>query len=209
MINSPLCRSALAAAIAVLSLPAAAQDDAALSIALGAMHAPLAAMARLKTQPQIPAAAQAQVSGPTAPADVWKKLVDTLREDGEYEATMPYFLLWNRGAIGELKPRQETYMIKAALVWPETDTADPSKFALHGIEFDYVDQTRFPAENLVRSELWVFVTDANGRLDEATRRPFTTRDGSKPAGGAVETLNLNDPKTRTKFDAMLKFWSTR
>lgn len=87
MINPLLRRSVLASmAVASLSFPAGARSDAAFAAALGKPLPGLAAMARLKIQSQIqsqiPAAAQAQVSGPAAPADVWKKILDTVRRDG-------------------------------------------------------------------------------------------------------------------------------
>ncbi len=55
-----LRRTALAAAIVALALPASANGDEALSSALDAMHAPMAVMARLKARYSGPAAAKSQ-----------------------------------------------------------------------------------------------------------------------------------------------------
>lgn len=61
MINPMLRRTAfVAAAVAMLSLTASAQEDNALSSALGAMQARFAALAHLKAQSQVPALAQVQ-----------------------------------------------------------------------------------------------------------------------------------------------------
>lgn len=67
MINPLLRRSILAAsALAVLTLPAVAQSDAAFASALGVIPSGLATMAQLKTVSQIPAGATVQIQTPAA-----------------------------------------------------------------------------------------------------------------------------------------------
>lgn len=204
MINSPLRRTALAA-VAALSLPAAARADAALSIALGALHAPLASMAQLQAQPQKPAAAsaQAQVQGPTAPADVWKKVLETARR-GKY-ASKPLPTISLTDVLGDPKA-QHTLHSMHLIVVPRAD----GTFGVFAAQFIVMETTPLPQAGSWRVDSWVFETDAAGRLKIAFHNTAVNLPGAtKPDAGTDENLDLADPKTKARYDAMLKYWAER
>lgn len=209
MINSPLRRTALAA-VAALSLgtaaeSAAARADAALSIALGALHAPLASMAQLQAQPQKPAAAsaQAQVQGPTAPADVWKKVLVTARQ-GKY-ASQPLPTISLTDVLGDPKA-QHTLHNMTLIVVPRAD----GSFGVFAAQFIVMETTPLPQAGSWRVDSWVFETDAAGRLKIAFHNTAVNLPGAaKPDAGTDENLDLADPKTKARYDAMLKHWAER
>ena len=197
MINSSLRRTALAAAAAAcLSLPAAAQSDAALSVALGALHAPLAAMAQLKTQSQTPA--PPQLKGPTAPADLWKKILDSARKGT--------FAVEPNGIIRRKRDAQIDYSATSATQHHVTvfSTVRPDGHEGVGGALFVVSEFNMDAAGVMRIDHWVFGTNRSGQLLDADHH--VDIDGKNRV---TSHLGLGDPQTKTRFDEMVKFWAAR
>lgn len=217
MINSTLRRTALAA-VAALSLgtaaeSAAARADAALSIALGALHAPLASMAQLQAQPQKPAAAsaQAQVQGPAAPADVWEKVLGTAMAKGKASKIGPQ---WRASytlndTIGDPNGQQVVHLI---VVHIAIDPNPPGGWETKtvGVQFLDAEKKYITEAGQWRIDAWVFETDASGLLLKARHNTQMLPDGAAALGkGTDAMLDLADPKTKARYDAMLKYWAER
>ncbi len=193
MINSPLGRTARVAAIAVLSLPAAARSDAALSSALEAMRAPLATMAQLKTQSRIPA--QVQVKVPTAPAGAWKKIIDKLRHDGVKGGDKEFFTQSLTGVGGNPKANHGiTVFLNGRL-------------AVVGVELS-IEQSTLKS-GTIRTEFWEILATASGTAAQAIYKERVDVPGDEPTMSVPVVVNLADPRAKARFDEMIDYWSAR
>lgn len=200
MLISQIRRTALAAAVA-FSLPAAGQSDAALSFPLGAMRAPFATMAQLKTQTQMPAATQIQ--GPIAPASIWAKILDTVKRNGEMRADPPFV----RQSLTETIKTSPTTSVHEIIIFlaPGADT----KLSLVGAEISIVENTLTLSSGTILTESWALLLDNTGRLDTAVYSKRVDVAGKEPVSDPPMVLDLADPRVKARFDEMLKFWSTR
>lgn len=205
MLKLPLLRAVLAAA--ALSLPASAQSDAAFASALGKLPSGLAAMAQLKTAPQAPA--PAQVQGPAAPADVWKKVSNNALSYGEPARTEGSDLIAYK-ISEELVIKKGAHLLTQSLNFLVLPVGN-GKFRAAGALF-IVTEIVYTAETkqAVR-ESWVFEVSGSGRLTSAQHdvTTFTEIPNGKPTKteSPVEILALDAELTAKQFTAMLEYWS--
>lgn len=202
MINSSLRRTALvAAAIASLSVHAAAHGDAALSIALGAMRAPLATIDILKTQAQSPAAAQAL--GPRVPFEVWMRILNNVRRHGTFTPPAPG---WNVGTWEIELPYDDSlgeYTHRFLTIIGAPITSD--EMLLESAQF--IAMKRIVNGNEIRIDAWRFITDFQGQLEIATHTTVTGPIGGELKYGAPTVHNIADPKISARYDALIKSWA--
>lgn len=199
MIKSHLSCAALSVAVAaVLSLPAAAQTDAAFASALGKLPSGLATAAQLKTAPQAPV----QVQGPTAPADVWQKVFEAALRYGKREAipnTQGFSYL-----ISESFTTPKGRVIKQSvnfLVVP-VGNGRLKAVAAELIYMEFMVDPKTKQGSLASS---VFATDGSGRLTKAFRRADSVI-GTVRTEGTPVPLDLSAPDTKGEFESMLEYW---
>lgn len=199
MIKSlPRCAALSVAVAAVLSLPAAAQTDAAFASALGKLPSGLATAAQLKTAPQAPA----QVQGPTAPADVWQKVFETALHYGEREAVpnTPGFSYLLRESFTTPKGRVIRHSVNFLVV-----PAGNGRLKAVAAEFIYMEIVFDPKTNQRSLASSVFDADGSGRLTQAFRRTDSVT-GTVRTEGTPEPLDLSAADTKGEFESMLEYW---
>ncbi len=202
MTNSSLRLAVFAAAaVAVLSLPAAAQNDAAFAAALGKIPSGLATIAQLKSEPQKPAAAPAQVLGPAVPKVAWQKILKTVYEKGAYTTTGGSSPIFNH-TFGEKAsdPASEyTYMGIQTREIPATSTTLK------------IDTVTFFAQTTTdeRALTWEFITDPEGRVKSARFATTAITPEGKYGAETIINLDISEPQIAARYDAIIKYWSTR
>lgn len=204
MINFPILRAVLAAsAAAALSLPAAAQTDAAFASALGKIPSGLAAMASLKTKPQKPAAVQ----GPIAPADIWQEVLDTALYSGKSKPLPNTPLVSYMIEENFIDPKVDYARIQSVnvLILPASDEG----YRVWAAQFVVIENTYVPERRHARLDSWVFETDGSGRLQSALHITDIVVSETEKTKGTPEKLDLADPKTKARYDAMLEHWARR
>lgn len=202
MIDSPLRRAALAAAAAVslLSFPAAAQGDAAFAAALGKPLAGLATMAQLKAQPQIPAGNKAPIlaaSKKSLGIMFW-----TVTNFGKHTAPTPgsKFGTYAYTADDVKTPTGFDRMSLTLLAAPQAGGG----FLVDRLIVEAATVS-FGGDTMT-AKTWVFLLDHQGRVVLARRGEATAkRDGEMITKPPVK-LDLADPAVKARFESILKFW---
>lgn len=201
MINPLLRRAVLAAsALAALSLPSAAQTDAAFASALGKIPSGLATMAQLKTQSQAPA----QVLGPTAPADVWQKVFKNALRYGKREPVpnTPGFSYFAVDQANTPKGTQLTLGLTFLVAPAGNGNVKAVAAQFTYIEISYDANTK---QSTVISS--VFETDGTGRLKRAFHQTDVEKSETDKIKGTPVNLDLGAPDTKLEFDGFLDYWS--
>lgn len=202
MINPSLRRAVLAAfAVASLSLPAAAQTDAAFASTLGKLPSGLATMAQLKTQSQVPPAAQVQ--GPTVPADVWRKVFQTALRYGKREAVpnTPGFSYTRQETFTTPRGRQVSQAFNFLVV--PLANGQVRAVAAQFVRIETIYDTKTKQGRLEA----VFVeTDGAGKLENAFYRTDTFVSDAPATEGTPVAMDLADPDTLGGFTKMLEWW---
>jgi len=184
------------AAVLALSLPAAAQGDAAFASALGKLPSGLATMAQLKTQSQKPA--QEPVLGPPVAHEDWMAIINMMRAEAKYEAPEPGTTL-SKWSLTDSNPEyKEMHII--FLGRPQG-----TLIAIGAAFFVTVKVTATPTE--VRAETWSFTTNYLGRLSEVSYQTATKTADGKITEHPIEALDIADPKVAARFDAIIKHWT--
>ncbi|PIR18194.1 MAG: hypothetical protein COV48_07805 [Elusimicrobia bacterium CG11_big_fil_rev_8_21_14_0_20_64_6] len=200
MINFPIRRAVLAVlAVAALSLPVAAQTDAAFAAALGKIPSGMATLAQLKTTPQKPAAAQ----GPAAPAAVWQKVFHTVLRYGTRSAvpgTLGFSYL-----LKETFTTPDDHHISQSVNFLGVPAADGTVGVVAAL-FIATERYYDPNTNEGRIESSVFEADGAGKLKSAFHRT-TIMTASGTTAGAPVNLDLAAPATSDEFSAFLEWWS--
>lgn len=187
----------LAAVIAALALPVAAQTDAAFAAALGEAPAGLEAAAQLKTKPQAPAA-----QALAAPADVWKKIVARVKAISEYSPIIDGIIV--EDFLGNPKGNRSQHVIT---LFGSPDANGAFVFEEACIEFS--ETTLDPKDGNWHGASWTFYVDPAGKVVGRTYgESVRTPDERVLSGGPVK-LDSADPRVAARFDAMIKYWSTR
>lgn len=199
MINSTLRRAGLVlAVIASFSIRAAAQTDAAFVSALSKMPAGLAVMAQLKTQTQVPAAP----TGPRAPADVWREVVN--------KACMGF----NREIKGSEKDgyscmytfRLPNVTMRITILTDNNPRRTGGTIYVRAGRLEQVAAQYDAAARQWRVDVWNFTTDPSGMLVRARQETAMGPTPDKLGEGTTVDLDLADPKTAATYNAMLSFW---
>jgi hypothetical protein len=204
MINFSIRRGVLVvAAIAFLSIRAAAQTDAAFASALGGVPSGLATMAQLKTVSQKPATDPAL--GPPVSNDAWMKILTVARRDGEYTEPAPGESedLGRWSITDDVKdPKSEFRQMSLTIIGRPLDE---TSMAIGLVFFGAMKLTATTTE--VRAETWTFTTDHLGRVREASCQVATKTLDGKITLGPIKNLNIADPKTAAQYDAIIKYWA--
>jgi hypothetical protein len=195
-----LRRAALVvASVAFLASRASAQSDATFASTLGKMPAGLATMAQLKTEPQKPPQAQ----GPTAPADVWRKVFSTVLRTGTHEAIPDSPLISYTTVDQFTTPRGRVVKYAATfLVMP----AENGKVRAVAAMFTMTQISWIPAKNIWLVDLRVYETDGGGRVKRAYNVTDTVVSETEKTEGAPEEMDLADPATKDEFELTLDWW---
>lgn len=189
-------------AVAPLAVRAAGNPDAAFAAALGKTPSGLATMAQLKTQSQIPAAAQ--VKGPAAPADAWKKILDKVKRDGVKGADKDFF---TRSLTVFSGDRELGYEVHRVTVLYYLDAN--KNFEVAGVEFSHEQGTLVTIYDAVGTDYWDILADSSGEAGQAIYKQSVYVPGTGMIPGTPVVVDLADPRVKASFDKMLKFWSTR
>lgn len=207
MIPPSLRRTVLAAAaVAVLSLPAAAQSDAAFAAALGKAPSALATMAQLKTAVQAPAAAKAK--GPTVPAAAWTEMLNKAMRDGRRESE-DSDTRWLQEVAGDPDGEHTRRLLMVFLVLDENDRIVTDGGALSLATYTWAPAGPDGIRRLLVSEAWTLLISGSGEVTEAA---IVTTLGNAQIGyeeiGNV-MVDAADPRVKVRLDEMFKRWSTR
>jgi hypothetical protein len=189
------------AAIAALSIQAAAQTDAAFASALGKIPSGLATMAQLKTRSQIPVAAQ--VEGPRIRAGVWQNVFKTALRYGKREA------IPNSPAV--------TFYYEEAITTPSGSRVIQSLYFL--VEPIENGQGRAVAAQFTRAEIIynketkqsrievvVVDTDGTGQMKNGFYRTDTFASADSVTEGTPVAIDLGDLNTMGGFRRMVDWW---
>lgn len=169
----PLRRTALAAAVvAVLSFPAAAQNDA------------------------------AQAREPVAPADVWQKVLDKVRLDGEKGAADGFFT--RSLTVGTDDPAAGN-TVQRIVVFYFVDAN--SSFKVAGVELSLERSTL--TTGVIRTDYWHMIAKPSGQVEQAVYRQRVDVPGRDVIPGEPVVVDLAAPRVKARFDEMLAFWSAR
>gem|GEM_PF-5988486 len=199
MINSPIWRIIFAATVVSVN---AAPGHAAATSPTGAIHAPRAVVAQLKTQSQPPAATK--VEGLTAPADVWKKVLDKIKRDGVKGADSDFFMQTLTGSYGE--PKRD-YAVHSITIKYFVDTDGDIKIA--GVELNLERSILTLASGTIRTDYWSLLAKPTGELGLAIYKQRVDVPGADLIPGTSAVVDLADPRVKECFGEMLKFWSAR
>jgi len=202
MIISLLGRATLAAAaVAALSIPAAAQRDAAFASAIGKLPSGLETTAQLKTQSQVPLA-QAQPQGPAATDAAWRKVMELIRLKGErIVGNVDYQRV--TGWIGNLDDVHTTYTATVFL----TDVAGEP--VAHSAALGITKFTPIADTDRFQTAGWQLMLTPTGRLTEAH---YSEHTGNRTIGFTqVKAMKLAsaDPVVKARFDEVLTYWIAR
>jgi len=171
----------------------------ALSLAFGALNAPLANMAQLKTQSQVP---PAPAPSPTAPADAWKKILDTVKRDGR-EGTADGFS--NQTLTGRTGDLWSVAADHGVVVSYFTGANGVSKVL--AVEFTLSIFTS--TAGTLRSDDWTIITRSSGKINSVIFNQRVKAPGDDLSASAPVLVDPADPKVKAIFDEMLQYWSTR
>lgn len=200
MNSSPLRRAALAAAaVAVLSFPAAARSDAAFAASLGQPLAGLATMAELKTRPQI-IAVQAPAQGPTVPHADWRKVMELIRLQGKRSVGKVDTQSFVRLA-GDPKGPHVTY---SALVFLEEYDGEIVAYAAS------LGLTRFipiAGTDRFQAQGWTILLTPTGTVTEAQFAEYTGNRAIGFTPTRTQNVQLTDPALKPRIDEILKLLS--
>lgn len=198
----PAHRLTALAALAALSLPAAASTDASFAAALGQAPAGLAVMAQLKTQTQRPAAAQVQV--PTAPAEAWKNILDKVASEGVKGTDAPFFTQTLTVVRGDSTFGYERHRVTVSSLLDAN-----KRLKVVGVEFDHEHDTVLWKNDLIGTDHWDILADSSGKAGQAIYEQSTYKQGTSRIPGTPALVDLADPRVKASFDQMIAFWSTR
>ncbi len=147
--------------------------------------------------------ATAQIKGPTAPAEVWKKIIATVERDGVVTQDPP-FVQHSLTATIKTDPLTTVHDISIHLT-----AGEESKRKLVGVEISITENSLILRSGTILTESWTFLFVRTGRLDTAVYKKRVDVAGSEPVSDPPVMMDLADPKTKSKLDEMLRFWSTR
>lgn len=195
MNSSPLRRAALAAAaVSVLSFPAAAQNDAAFAASLGKPLAGLATMAELKTRPQI-IAVQAPAQGPAVPQAEWRKVLEVIRLQGKRKVDSQSFAR----LAGDPKGLHITY---SAMVFLEENS--DGEIAAHTAALGLTRYIPIPGTDRFQAQGWTILLTPTGTVTEAQFAEYT---GNRAVGFTptrTQNVSLADPAVKARIDEIVK-----
>lgn len=200
MNHSPLRRIALAAAaVAVLSMAASAQTDAAFAAALGRLPSGLATTAQLKSKQQKPADQRTGVRVPRATLDQIIGLIMTLGKLEPAQPGSPYAALTYVDDSPELNAKfghtTTTLFTKG--------TGDSLEIA--AISFTTARSVVTPAGK--RVDLFVYMLDGNGILVEASHHAGIQGPDGKLVELPAVKLDHLDPAVQAGFIKLLGRWA--
>jgi hypothetical protein len=167
MIASSMRRAVLAAAVAVLSLPAAAQ-----------------------------------VQGPVAPAGAWRKVLDTVRLEGEKGAADGFST--RSLTVGAGDPARDNAVYGIIVFY---FAGADGELRVAGVELSLERSTL--KTGVIRTDYWNMLVKPSGRVDTAVYRQRVDVPGDDVIEGAPAAVDLADPRVKARFDEMLEFWSAR
>jgi len=202
MIIPSLRRAGLAASLfAALSVPAAAQSDAAFTQSLAAPPRWLASTAQLKTRPQKPAAAKP----PEADDAVWAKVIETVKRDGKFKdggGFMPSIF-----SIEDVSgdPKADHSMRGVSFVG---GVNEEEQFEAMGALLVFQD-FKLGKDGNFQIDQWVFQTDVYGRVGNVGHGTVVQTPDGKVLSTTPDKLSPGDPKIQAQFDALLKHWAER
>lgn len=200
MNTSSLRRTALvAASVAFLSLRASAQSDAAFASALGKIPAGLTTMAQLKTESQKPPQAQ----GPTAPADVWRKVFDTVLRKGTQEALPNSPLIAYTSEDQFTTPKGRVVKYTAIFIVMPTEKG---RVRAVGAMFTFMQTIWVPEKGHVQADSRVFETDGAGLVKRAYHVTDIGVSETDKTEGTPEDMDLAAPETKSEFELTLDWW---
>lgn len=190
---------------AALLLPVRADahliSDADFASSLGKIDAPLKLMAQVKAK-QKPALPKA----PSAPEEVWDKVLETVKAHGKYKpgnGIMPdMFTIEDSTGDPKADHSAKTITVVGQL-------NDEEKFVAMGVVLMSEDYKLDAKDGNFRVEKWAVQADIYGQVMNAAH----VNAVQNPAGEVVSTtpdkLTPSDPRLKTQFDALLKYWSER
>jgi hypothetical protein len=192
--------------ITLLSLRASAQTgDAAFASAFAA--APSAAtMAQLRAAPQRPAPAAPAAKPPSAPDDVWAKIVETVKKDGKYKAgadPLPSAFTIEDVA-GDAKADHTSNT--ASFVG---EINDDGLFEAMGALFLVREFKLDPKDGNWHVDQWMFMTNVHGEAFNAMHANIIETPAGDNVSTAPDKLTVADPRLKAKYDSMLKYWAER
>lgn len=201
MINSPLRRVALAAAaVSLLSFPAAARSDADFAASLGTPPAGLATMAQIKTQTQI-IAVQAPAQGPTVPQAEWRKMMESIRLQGR---------LGEKGDLQALHrlagDPKGVHKIYSAMVFLEEDY--DGEIVAYAAALKVILYVPIAGTDRLQASAWTILLTMTGKVTEAE---FTESTGNRTIGFTktrTQKVSLADPALKARLDEIGKFFTT-
>lgn len=147
--------------------------------------------------------AAAQVKGPTAPAEVWTKIIAAVKRDGAMTEDPP-FVQHSLTATIKTDPLTTVHDISIHLT-----AGEAAKRKLVGVEISITENSLILRSGTILTESWTFLFVRTGRLDTAVYKKRVDVAGSEPVSDPPVMMDLADPKTKAKLDEMLRFWSTR
>jgi hypothetical protein len=202
MINPSLRRAVLViAAVASLSIRAAAQTDAAFASALGKVPSGLATMTQLKTRSQIPVAAQ--VEGPRIRAGVWQNVFKTALRIGTREAipNSPGFTYYYEDTITTPSGSQVTQSLLFLVVPVEN-----GQVRAVAAQFTRAETTYDKVTKQGRIETVVVETDGTGQMKNGFYRTDTFVSDAPTTEGTPVAIDLGDLNTMGGFRRMVEWW---
>ena len=169
----------------------------ALSLALGAMQAPLAATAQLKTVSQVP---PAPVKATTANPAQWKKLVHAALNSPDCVAIPETSLLaWTLTlAIPEINGKAQTYMVQVAGEFLPGNNVRVAGATIASSSF-----VTDLAAGTITQHTRVFSTDRSGKILSVTDMKSVTKTqppDAEPVPSPDEEVDVNSPEVATEFD---------
>lgn len=161
-------------------------------------------MAQLKIKPQKPAAPQ----GPIVPADVWKKVLDTALSYGTLEVDGKTWQASYSLADTVGDPKADNVMHGIYVVGDYNSQVD-GLMDMWGVQLAVIESKFVPAAGLWRIDTWIFRTNASGQLKEAFFNTVMVATDAVAGEGTTTPSDLAAPKTKARYDEMLKYWAER
>ena len=188
--------------VAAVSIQAAASSDDAFSSDLGDIRAPLATAGKSKAKPQIPAAPKA----PSAPDAVWRKVLEAVKNDGQYrpEAGQMPGAFSLSDVVGEPKGDRVVWKIAVLGMLNEDE-----QFEAMGAILVAKEYTLDAKDGNWHIDQWLFQTNIYGDVMNAGHGVVIQSPDGKPVSAVPDQLNPADPKIQAQYDAMLKHWAER
>jgi len=211
MISSISFRRALLvlAVISLLISRASAQTtgEAAFNSELSRIKALLAQAEISKSKSQKPAASAPQQ--PKAPDAVWAKVLETVKNDGEYTPEMgPMPALFSiEDSTGDptgthTGPHEDNSIMIMGTI------NEQGQFVAMGAMILTAVRTAAPNGNW-RDEQWMFQTNIYGEVEQAGGAVMILDPDGKVLSQTPLNLAPTDPRIQTKYEAVLKHWAER